>query len=189
VNNQTNKLLYCVGKFWRKYWSASYMNSIFKNLMKSLFEILRSPIKSIFRRPCWACVVFVQSWKDGKSKQMHHLHKVIYTKYSKHWPYTVAHTIKFCLQKMLNHGFNHGLFISLFKLITRPMHWIVSMLSIQISYLNFKAVLALSKMPALPRHIKVWVSFELFGALYMYISAFTKKYRERRRTAQVSLLD
>ena len=26
--------------------------------------------------------------------------------------------------------------------------------------------------PILPRHIKVWVSFELFGALYMYISAF-----------------
>ena len=27
------------------------------------------------------------------------------------------------------------------------------------------------KRPVLPRHIKVWVSFELFGALYMYISA------------------
>ena len=26
------------------------------------------------------------------------------------------------------------------------------------------------KRPALPRHIKVWVSLELFGALYMYIS-------------------
>ena len=26
------------------------------------------------------------------------------------------------------------------------------------------------KRPTLPRHIKVWVSFELFGALYMYIS-------------------
>ena len=29
------------------------------------------------------------------------------------------------------------------------------------------------KRPALPRHIKVWVSFELFGALYMYISEQT----------------
>ena len=38
-----------------------------------------------------------------------------------------------------------------------------------ISYLNFKAVLALS------RHIKVQVSFELFGTLYMYISGVFKK--------------
>ena len=62
-------------------WEGRFsMKSISKNLMKSLFEILRSPIKSIFRRPCWACVVFVQSWKDGKSKQMHHLRRNIETK-------------------------------------------------------------------------------------------------------------
>ena len=36
--------------------------------------------------------------------------------------------------------------------------------------MNFKVVLALPKWPALPRHIKVYVSFELFGALYMCIS-------------------
>ena len=78
IIKQTVVLLW---KFWRKYWSVSYlfgcMKSIFKFFMKSLFEILRSPIKSIFRRPCWACVVFVQSWKDGKSKQMHHLRRNI----------------------------------------------------------------------------------------------------------------
>ena len=39
--------------------------------------------------------------------------KVIYTKYSKHWPYTVAHTIDCVCTKMLN----HGLFILLFMLI------------------------------------------------------------------------
>ena len=59
--------------------------------------------------------------------------KVIYTKYSKHWPYTVAHTIDCVCSKMLNHGLNHGLFLSLFKLIPCPIHWIVYVLA----YLNF----------------------------------------------------
>ena len=40
--------------------------------------------------------------------------KVIYAKYSKHWPYTVAHTIDCVCNKMLNHGLNHGLSILLF---------------------------------------------------------------------------
>ena len=42
--------------------------------------------------------------------------KVIYPKYSKHWLYNVAHTIDCLCSKMLNHGLNHGLFLSLFKL-------------------------------------------------------------------------
>ena len=37
------------------------------------------------------------------------------------------------MSKMLNHGWNHGLFISLFKLIPCPMHWIIYVLA----YLNF----------------------------------------------------
>ena len=41
--------------------------------------------------------------------------KVIHTKYSKHWPYTVAHTIDCVCRKILNHGLNHGLLFSLFK--------------------------------------------------------------------------
>ena len=40
--------------------------------------------------------------------------KVIHTKYSKHRPYTVAHTIE-CVCSKINHGLNHGLFISLLK--------------------------------------------------------------------------
>ena len=55
--------------------------------------------------------------------------KVIYPKYSKHWPYTVVHTIDCVCSKMLN----HGLFLSLFKLIPYPTHWIVYVLA----YLNF----------------------------------------------------
>ena len=50
--------------------------------------------------------------------------KVMYPKYSKYWPYTVAHTIACVCSKMLNHGWNHGLFLSLFKLIPCPIHWI-----------------------------------------------------------------
>ena len=54
--------------------------------------------------------------------------KVIYPKYSKNWPYTVVHTIDFVCSKMLNHRLNHGLFLSLFKLIPCPIHWIVYVL-------------------------------------------------------------
>ena len=49
------------------------------------------------------------------------LAKVIHTKYSKHRPYTVAHTIEYVCSK-INHGLNHGLFISLLKLINCPIH-------------------------------------------------------------------
>ena len=59
--------------------------------------------------------------------------KVIYPKYSKHWPYTVANIIDCDCIEMLNHGLNHGLFLSLFKLIPCHTHWIVYVLA----YLNF----------------------------------------------------
>ena len=40
-----------------------------------------------------------------------------------------------------------------------------------LAYLNFIfEYLPLSKQPVLPRHIEMEVSFELFGALYVYIS-------------------
>ena len=35
--------------------------------------------------------------------------KVVYLKYSKHWPYTVAYTIDCVCSKMFNHGLNHRL--------------------------------------------------------------------------------
>ena len=53
------------------------------------------------------------------------LFKVIHPKYSKHWPYTVAHTIDCVCSKMLNHGLNHGLFLLLFKLIPCHIYWLV----------------------------------------------------------------
>ena len=48
------------------------------------------------------------------------LGKVIHTKYSKHCPYTVAHTFDCVCSKI-----NHGLSILLLKLINCPIHWIV----------------------------------------------------------------
>ena len=44
--------------------------------------------------------------------------KVIYSKYSKHWPYTVAQAIDCVCSIMLNHGF----FLSLFKVIHTLPH-------------------------------------------------------------------
>ena len=61
-------------------------------------------------------------------------HKFIHPKkYSKHWPYSVAYTIDCVCSRMLNDGLNHGLFLSLFKLIPCPIHWIAYVLA----YLNF----------------------------------------------------
>ena len=43
--------------------------------------------------------------------------KVKYTKYSKHWHNTLAHTIDWLCSKMWNNGSNHGLSISFYKLM------------------------------------------------------------------------
>ena len=56
------------------------------------------------------------------NKSVDQIDKVIYTKSSKHYPCTVAYTIDCVCSKMLNHGLNHGLFLSLFKLIPCPIH-------------------------------------------------------------------
>ena len=59
--------------------------------------------------------------------------KVIYPRYSKHWPYTVASTIDCGCIKILNHGLNHRFFLLHFKLKPCPIHWIVCVLA----YSNF----------------------------------------------------
>ena len=45
----------------------------------------------------------------------HMTDKVIYPKYSKHWPYLLAATIDCGSSKILNCGLNHGLLLLLFK--------------------------------------------------------------------------
>ncbi len=51
------------------------------------------------------------------------------------------------------------------------------------SYLNSKAVLALPETASSAQTHKIYVSYELFGALYMYISGeWEKLYISQRRT-------
>ena len=111
--------------------------------------------------------------------------KVIYTKYSKHCPYTVVHTID-CVCRKINHGLNHGLFISLFKLISCHIHWIGYVFTLfNISYLNLKADLALPKTASSAQTHKsisfIWI---ILSTLYVYlwiwhkfslVNSFTKK--------------
>ena len=55
------------------------------------------------------------------------------------------HTIECVCSKMLNHGLNHEFFLSLFKLIPCPIHWIVCVLAYLNIIFEFKAVLELPK--------------------------------------------
>ena len=58
-----------------------------------------------------------QSWRSRKRRGgTEGKPKVIYPKYSKHWPYLLACTIDWDCSKILNHGFNHGFFILFLKL-------------------------------------------------------------------------
>ena len=96
--------------------------------------------------------------------------KVIYTKYSKHCPYTVAHTID-CVCSKINHVLNHGLFISLFKLLSCHIHWIGYVFSLfNISYLNLKIDLALPKTASSAQTHKsisfIWI---VWRTLYVYL--------------------
>ena len=43
------------------------------------------------------------------------LQLVMHPKYPKHWPYLLTYTMDGDCSKILNHGLNHGLFLSLFK--------------------------------------------------------------------------
>ena len=63
---------------------------------------------------------YIQGQKKFFFKNIVASAKVIYPKYSKHWFYTMAHTINFVCNEMLNHDLNHGFFLSLFKLIPCP---------------------------------------------------------------------
>ena len=74
-----------------------------------------------------------------------------------------------CVQKMLNHGLNHVFFSFTFQAYTLPN----TLNCMYVSLFRFHIWIlkqCCPKRPALPRHIRVWVSFELFGALCIYIS-------------------
>ena len=69
---------------------------------------------------------------------------------------------------MLNHGLNHGFFISPFKPISCPIHWIVCVLAY--SYLNFRAALMQPKTAASAQTLKsmsfIWT---VWSTLYVYL--------------------
>ena len=81
----------------------------------------------------WSIARGILSSFNQWGKKIHIKGKVIYAKYSKHWLSTVANTIDCVCSKMLNNGLNHGLFLSLLKLVPCPIHWIVYVLA----YWNF----------------------------------------------------
>ena len=62
-------------------------------------------------------------WIFAKQRQIRQQKsKVIYPKYSKHWPYTVAHIIDYVCSKVLNHGLNHGLCFFTFQVFWMIIH-------------------------------------------------------------------
>ena len=99
--------------------------------------------------------------------------KVIHPKYSKQWPYTVARTIDCVCSKMLNHGLNYGLFLSLFKLTL--IEYVLACLLKFHRYLNFKVVLALPKTACSAQAHKsisfIWI---VWSTLYLYLWKFSQ---------------
>ena len=93
--------------------------------------------------------------------------KVIHPKYSKHCPDTVAHTqLIVCAVKLYCHSkmLNHGLFLSLFKLIPCPIDWIVYVLA----YLNFIFKFQSSFSPA-QTHKSISFIWIVCSTLYVYL--------------------
>ena len=85
-------------------------------------------------------------------------------------------TIDCVCSKMLNHGLNQGLFLSLFKLIPCHIPWIVyyMCLPILISYLNFKGVLALPKTTRFAQtHKSISFIWLVWSTLYVYLCGKT----------------
>ena len=96
--------------------------------------------------------------------------KVIYPKYSKHWFYTLAHKINCVCNKMLNHGLDHGFFLSLFKLTPFPVHWIVCVLAYLNFIFEFKAVLAKPKTArSAQTHKNIIFNRIVWSTLYVYL--------------------
>ena len=83
--------------------------------LKYLFQSFSLIWKNYWKRmqnkfPCWfklqAPTIYIQINRTLRQQVMHPYCKVIYTKYSKHWPYTVAHTFDCVCSKMNISWFN-----------------------------------------------------------------------------------
>ena len=77
-------------------------------------------------------VIWTKIWLNIKEHLPGHYQS--YISQVLHWDLILCHTqLIVCAVKCVNNGLNHGLFLSLFKHIPCPIHWIVSVLA----YLNF----------------------------------------------------
>ena len=75
-----------------------------------------------------------------------------------------------CVQKMLNHGLNHGFFLSLFKLISCPIYWIACALAYLNFIFEFKAVLVLPKTASSAQtHESISSIWIVWSTLYVYL--------------------
>ena len=82
-----------------------------------------------------------------------------------------------CVQKMLNHGLNHGFFLLLFKLLSGPIHWIVCVLAYFNFILNFRAVLVLPKTAGSAQtHRSMSFIWIVWSTLYVYLCNQTTYY-------------
>ena len=78
-----------------------------------------------------------------------------YLKYSKHWLYTLAHTTDCVCSKMLNHGLNHGSFLSLFKFSGWKyiLNWIID---------------TIENLPNSPKMVKIIIVFMVWRFKYVF---------------------
>ena len=86
---------------------------LIKKFQKKRFTMDQNKFLNITKRVTRKTSV-VQRWQEASEIYIDTEGKFIYPKYSKHYPYTVAHTIDCGCSKVLNHGLNHRLFLSLF---------------------------------------------------------------------------
>ena len=80
-------------------------------------------------------------------------------------------------QRMLNHGLNHGFFLSLFKLKSFPIHWIVCV-SLFKFHIWILELLVLPKMAGFAKTHKsmsfIWI---VWSTLYVYLCCKLKLFR------------
>ena len=83
-------------------------------------------------------------WLVWYIKQVVAVGKVIYTKYSKHWLYTVAHTIECVCSKINNSWFNPWFTFYFSSLYPAPYKVFCILVSFRLSFIWLKSVFILS---------------------------------------------
>ena len=87
--------------------------------------------------------------------------------FHKSWVFSI---LKICYHKATKHYLPMILFVSIGFIKQKTFRIVLEALPIALKTRMYSNYQECPKRPALPRNIKVLVSLELFGALYMYIS-------------------